>query len=95
MGNSPYLDNLDPDDSKWYAIDWSNELTSSESIGSATWTVPAGLSQAGTAISDNQTQVQLTGGTAGVTYTITCQMFKNTGESITEAIYVEVEDVGA
>jgi hypothetical protein len=67
----------DPDATLDYAMDWSRWLTAGDSIASATWAVPDGLtepSSPGQSVSGARAIVWLSGGTAGETYLIPCQV---------------------
>lgn len=57
-----------------YTIDWSDWLTGTEVISLATWTLPAGITNAGDTHDATSATIFLSGGTAGVTYNVTCRI---------------------
>ncbi len=66
-----------------YGLDWGVPLKSwlaGETIASVAWTVPPGLTQVSASNSDTVAKVRLSGGTVGVTYTITCRITTSTGQ---------------
>ncbi len=64
----------DPDAELDYAVDWSAWL-GTDTIASAVWTLPTGLTQPRPSSVDGAVAtVWLAGGTSGVTYTVTCRV---------------------
>jgi hypothetical protein len=64
----------DPDAFLDYSVDWGTWLVEGDSIGSAVWTVPDGLTQEAATVDGTRTIVWLSGGTDGQTYTVTCHV---------------------
>lgn len=65
----------DPDAVLDYAIDWAtNWLEAGETISSHTVTVPAGITKDSDSESAGTVTIWLSGGTAGSTYRVTCQI---------------------
>ena len=73
----------DPNAILEYGFDWGEDdwLESGETIASAVWTIPAGITKVSETAGDEITQVVLSGGTAGETYIITCHVV-TTGGSV-------------
>jgi len=73
----------DPNAILEYGFDWAEKdwLESGETIASAVWTIPTGLTKVSEEAGSEVTQVVLSGGTAGETYTITCHIV-TTGGSV-------------
>ncbi len=64
----------DPDAALDYGVDWSAWL-GTDTIASAVWTLPAGLTQPRpSSVAGGIATVWLAGGTSGVTYTVTCRV---------------------
>ena len=66
-----------------YAADWDVPFDSwlnGQTIASVAWTVPAGLTKGAESNTTTVAQVRLSGGTVGVTYTVTCRITTNTGQ---------------
>lgn len=59
-----------------YSVDWATWLRSGDTVSSATWIIPSGLTEApqGHAISGALATVWLQGGTVGETYKVTCRV---------------------
>lgn len=58
----------------FYTFDFSEWLASGDSVASATWTVPAGVTQVTSSTTSTTALVKISGGTVGTNYTITCSM---------------------
>jgi hypothetical protein len=66
----------DKDEARTYTIDWSPKLRSGWTLSSVAWTVPSGITNAGTSTSGTpvvNTNIRLSGGTVGQTYKIEAQ----------------------
>ena len=92
MGEDPHLDAKDPDDSIWYQIEWDEEIASTETLSSASWTVPTGLTEVSSSVSGTKALIRLSSGTAGTEYTLVCQITKDTGETVSKAISIPVAE---
>jgi len=78
----------DPSSKLPYGFDWTNwldseSMPSGETIASAVWTIPTGLTGTGEQIGTVLTKVDISGGEAGSTYTVACKV-TTTGGYITE-----------
>jgi hypothetical protein len=88
----------DPDSTLDYTIDWTDWLSTSETVSSVSYTVPSGISTStaiggtATATTSTTTRVTLTGGTAGTIYTIKASMETNQGRTVVRNFRVKVED---
>lgn len=63
-----------------YTINWSAALMTTQSIVSAVWTVPAGLTQVQSSVVGTSTIVRVSGGTPGTTYTLECVITLSDGQ---------------
>ena len=73
-----------------YAIDWSAWLAASETISTSTWTVPTGITQDSESETTTVATIWLSGGTAGVTYTVTNRIQTNQGRTDDRSFKVRV-----
>lgn len=69
----------------WYKLDWSSYLTqigSSVTLSSATWTVPADLTNENDQLADSSTsaQIKISGGVDGATYHLKCAVVLSDGQ---------------
>lgn len=79
----------DPDEELDFRIDWSAWLAG-DTITSATWTVPAGLTKGTEARDDSTTTVWLSGGTDNTDYKIGCRIETAAGRTFDHAVMLEV-----
>jgi hypothetical protein len=87
----------DPDATKWTkGIDWTDYLAErSTTISSSTWVIsPSGLTNAADRIVTGsvKTEIDLSGGTPGVTYTVTNRITTAAGATDDRSFFVLVED---
>ena len=85
----------DPDATLDYAMDWSRWLAAGDSIASAVWVVPTGLtepSSPGQSVTGTRAIVWLSGGTAGETYLIPCQVVTTQGRVEERTLPLKVVD---
>jgi hypothetical protein len=80
-----------PADVADYYIDWSEFLSSTESITSASVTAPAGITAVENSFTSKVVRIRLSGGTAGTTYSIVCTVTTTNSEtfSVTKPLLVE------
>ena len=64
----------DPDATLDYGFDWSEWLSTGETLSSATWTVPSGITQVSDLITTDDSVIWLSGGTAGTNYYVACKI---------------------
>ena len=64
----------DPDAKLDYQWDWSDWLDSGDEIASAVFTVPSGLTNVSNSKTTTTATIWLSGGTAGETYEIACEI---------------------
>lgn len=88
MGFKRYI--KDPDATLDYGFDWSDWLATDETISSASWTVPDGITEDSTEKSTTVTKVWLSGGTAGSEYTVACKVVTSDGRTDERSFVVEV-----
>lgn len=79
----------DPDAVLDYVMDWTNWLNG-DIIISSSWTLDAGITQAGTGMSGTQTVVWLSGGTVGTSYQITNRITTQAGRTEDRTFQVNV-----
>jgi hypothetical protein len=83
----------DPNDVKDYTLDWgARRLAASETIVTSTWVVPSGITKASDTDTDTTTTVWLSGGTAGVHYTLTNRVTTSQGRTYDWSFVVQVVD---
>lgn len=63
-----------PAEIKDYSIDWSAELADGETIASATWTFPAGITKSSQVETGSICTVYVSGGTGGRDYELLCEI---------------------
>lgn len=73
-----------------YEFDWSTWLASGETISSATVTVPSGMTLDSQVDAADSVTAWLTGGTAGNTYIVTCQITTSQLRTDERSITIEV-----
>lgn len=69
----------DPDATLDYGLDWSGWLQDSETISTAVWTVPTGITKSSQQESSTETVIWLSGGTAGTNYNLSCKITTSSG----------------
>jgi len=79
----------DPDEVLDFRIDWSDWLAG-DTISSATWTVPAGLTKDSEARDDSSTTVGLSGGADETDYRIVCVITTAAGRTFVSVVMIEV-----
>ncbi len=86
----------DPDDVLDFALDWSEQLEADgtvevpDTITTATWTVPAGLTKNSQVEEDGLVTVWLSGGEAGSRYDIGCRIVTGGGRTYDRTISLSV-----
>lgn len=86
----------DPADVLDYALDWSDQLALSDpddTISSATWTVPAGLTAGAQFVASGIAAIWLSGGTAGTDYTVTCRIVTTGGRTLERSVKLLVKEL--
>lgn len=84
----------DPDAKLDFAFDWREKgwLASGEDLSAVTWTVPAGLTEEATTMTDDVAAIWLSGGTAGSTYAVSCRITTSDGRIDERSFAVIVEE---
>lgn len=75
-----------------YGFDWSTWLASGETLSSATWTVPTGITEDSTQLGSDSAKIWLSGGTAGESYTIACKVVTSASRTDERSFVVQVEN---
>lgn len=84
----------DPDAVLDYKFDWSAWLSDGDTIVDHEVKVPAGVTKVSSAVDESQTAVVvwLSGGSAGTTYAVTCQITTEGGRTDERSIRLKVEE---
>lgn len=85
--------NKDPDATIQYGFDWSDWLDTGDTVASAVWTIPAGITKVSQAETDTTTTVVISGGTLGQIYTVICHVVTVAGLSDDRDFTILVSDV--
>lgn len=83
----------DPNAKLDYALDWTAYLAGADTIASAAWTVPAGLTKVSEANTTTTTTVRISGGTAGTEYTVTCHIVLASGQEDERSITIVAQEL--
>jgi hypothetical protein len=75
-----------------FGFDWSSWLATGETIESAVWTVPAGLTKGSSSISGAVTVIWLSGGDNGTNHRVTCRITTSQGRVDERSFVVTVND---
>ncbi len=79
----------DPDAVVDFAINWASWL-GTDTISTATWTVPAGLTKASEENTTTIATVWLSGGTVGTDYTVACRIVTAGGRTDDRSLTIRV-----
>lgn len=74
MPDSPNYFIKDPDSTLDYTVDWTQWMSSGDTIASVTWTVPSGITQVTSTNTSTKAIVWLSGGTVGQSYQVRCRI---------------------
>jgi len=74
-----------------YSVDWTDWLET-DTISGVAWTVPTGITQTAVSNTTKIATIWLSGGTAGVSYDITCRITTNGGRTDERSISIMVRD---
>lgn len=81
----------DPDALLDYGHDWAPWL-GADTIGTATWTVPAGLTKEAESHTTTTATVWVSGGTVGATYQVTCHITTAGGREDDRSLFLYVQE---
>lgn len=81
----------DPTDVLDYSINWSGRL-SGDTILTSSFDVPAGLTKDAETNTNETSTLWLSGGTAGISYTITCTVTTAAGRTWQESVRIVVRE---
>ena len=79
----------DPDAVLDYGIDWADWVTAADSIITSSWTAPAGITVETDSLSGTVCIVWLSGGTAGVSYEVTCHIETDDGRQDDRSLIIK------
>jgi len=71
-----------------YTINWADRLATGETVSSAVWSVPPGITKEDESTTSTTSVIWLSGGTAGESYTITCTMTTSGGRILVDTFAV-------
>lgn len=76
-----------------YTVDWSQWLDTGDTITTSTWVIaPTGLTQQSAASTPTAATVWLSGGTLGITYTVTNRITTAQGRDDARTLLIQVLD---
>lgn len=81
----------DPSEVISYTFTWTTEL-GSDTISSAAWTVPSGLTNVTSSASTTATTVRLSGGTLGARYEVVCHVIGTSGQEYERTLHLQIEN---
>ena len=87
MSNSFFKD---PDSVLDYKFDWSQWLSTSESISTYTVTAPAGITNSTDSSDSDSVTVWLSGGSAGSDYPVACKIVTDSSRTVERTIKIHV-----
>lgn len=82
----------DPNSVLDYGFDWSTWLASGETLSSATWTIPTGITSSSPQLGTDSAKIWLSGGTAGEEYIIACKVVTSANRTDERSFVVQVEN---
>lgn len=82
----------DPDAKLDYGFDWSDWLSTGETISTSTWTVPTGMTQDSSSNTTTIATVWLSGGTVGITYRLINKIVTSQSRTEERSIDIVVEN---
>lgn len=83
----------DPDEVLEYFIDWAPRLgDEGDTISSATWTLPSGITKAAQREVSPKSFIKFTGGTHGVDYDVGCRIVTTGGLTMDETVRLPVRN---
>jgi hypothetical protein len=90
-----FADDKDPSDVTDWAIDFEAELaltSPADTIATANWTVPAGLTAGAQQVIGSKASIFLSGGVAGSDYVLACRITTTGGRTIERSARLYVRD---
>lgn len=82
----------DPTEELDYSVDWSEWVPERDTLATATWSVPADLTQPKPPSQDgSKVTVWLAGGEVGQTYPVVCRIVTTAGRKAERTFYVHIE----
>lgn len=82
----------DPDAVLDYQVDWSSWLATGETISSSDWVVQTGITETSASNTTTTATIWLSGGTAGVTYTVTNRIVTTANRTNDRSLYITVRE---
>lgn len=71
----------DPNSVLDYSFDWSSWLATGETLSTATWTVPTGITKDSQSLTTTVATAWLSSGTAGTSYDVACKVVTSAGRT--------------
>lgn len=82
----------DPDAVLDFTVDWAANLATDDTIATANFTVPAGITKDSQSNTTTTATVWLSGGTAGTTYNVVCRITTADGRTDDRTLRIVVQD---
>lgn len=83
----------DPNEVVDYDLSWVDQMTEdTDTIASSTWTVPSGITKASESNTTTRTKVWLSGGTAGLTYTLLNRVVTTGLRTFDQSVKLKMKD---
>lgn len=80
----------DPDEVLDYEVDWTDRLAG-DTIATATWTFPAGITKDSQSETDTAARVWISGGTLGEDYEILCRITTAGGRTMDQTVKIKLK----
>jgi hypothetical protein len=91
MSAVEYKPKASADDETWYWADFSPFLRDNETLSSVVWTLASGITNVSEALEPEIAYIKIGGGTAGLSYRVTCKATTSKPEIRTAIFYVTVQ----
>lgn len=93
MGIAKFPDPKDPGDDTDFTLNWDDVLPVGDTISASTWVVPTGLTQGVDSFATRTTTVWLSGGTAGMNYTLVNTVVTAAGRTFQRDVLLKVKNL--
>ena len=87
-----WAESKDPSDVSWWEVDCTSFLDD-DTIASATWTPPSGLTKVDESNTTTTARVKLSGGTAGASYSLTLDLITTGGQTFQRTVVLKVKEL--
>ncbi len=90
MPNYDTLRLEDATDQAWFTADFTDDLTTGETVSSAAWTIDAALTSLNTSTTTTSASIKLTGGVSGNKYEVSVQVTTSLPQKLTHRFFIYV-----